>query len=63
MTMDMPSRPELEELARHDIERGYRSIEHAVSLLHAHASWFAEDRAELNPKRAHGLAAELFDAE
>jgi hypothetical protein len=61
--MDMQSRPELEELVRHDIERGYRSIEHAVSLLHAHASWFAEDRAELNPKHAHGPAAELSDAE
>ena len=45
MTMDMQSRPELEELVRHDIERGYQSIEHAVSLLHAHASWVAEDRA------------------
>ena len=63
MTMDMQSRPELEELVRHDIERGYRSIEHAVSLLHAHASWFAEDRAEVNPKRADGPAAKLLDAE
>ena len=63
MTMDMQSRPELEELVRHDIERGYRSIEHAVSLLHAHASWVAEDRAEVNAKRAHGPAAELIDAD
>ena len=63
MTMDMQSRPELEELVRHDTERGYQSIEHAVSLLHAHASWFAEDRAEVNTKRAHGPAANLLDAE
>ncbi len=63
MTMDMQSRPELEELVRHDIERGYRSIEHAVSLLHAHASWVAEDRAEVKARRAHGPAAELLDAE
>jgi hypothetical protein len=63
MTMDMQSRPELEELVRHDIERGYQSIEHAVSLLHAHASWVAEDRAEVNTKRAHGPSAKLIGAE
>lgn len=61
MVMDNQSRPELEELVRHDIERGYQSIEHAVSLLHAHASWFAEDRAEINAKGA--AAAELLDAD
>jgi hypothetical protein len=59
MAMDIQSRPELEELVRHDIERGYQSIEHAVSLLHAHASWFAEDRAEVNAKGGAGAAAEL----
>jgi hypothetical protein len=63
MAMDMQSRPELEELARHDIERGYQSIEHAVSLLHAHASWFAEGRAEVNAKGADSAAAELLDAD
>jgi hypothetical protein len=63
MTMDMQSRRELEELIRHDIERGYQSIEHAVLLLHAHASWVAEDRAEVNVKRAHGPAAELLDTD
>ncbi len=63
MTMDIQSRSELEELVRHDIERGYQSIEHAVSLLHAHASWVAEDRAEVNTNRAHGPAAEWLDAE
>ena len=63
MAMDIQSRPELEDLVRHDIECGYRSIEHAVSLLHAHASWVAEDRAEVNARRAHGPAAELIDAE
>ena len=63
MAMDIQSRPELEELVRHDIERGYQSIEHAVSLLHAHASWVAEDRAEVNAKGANGIAAELLDAD
>ncbi len=61
--MDIQSRSELEELLRHDIECGYRSIEHAVSLLHAQASWFAEDRAEVNAKSMDGAAANLFDAE
>ena len=63
MAMDIQSRPELEELVRHDIERGYQSIEHAVSLLHAHASWFAEDRAEVNAKVAGSAAAVLLDAD
>jgi hypothetical protein len=63
MAMDIQSRPELEEMVRHDIERGYQSIEHAVSLLHAHASWFAEDRAEVNAKGAASTAAELLDAD
>jgi hypothetical protein len=63
MAMDIQSRPELEELVRHDLERGYQSIEHAVSLLHAHASWFAEDRAEVNAKGAVNAAAELLDAD
>ena len=63
MAMDIQSRPELEELVRHDSERGYRSIEHAVSLLHAHASWVAEDRAEVSAKRAHGPAARLINSD
>jgi hypothetical protein len=63
MAMDIQSRPELEELVRHDLERGYQSIEHAVSLLHAHASWFAEDRAEVNAKGAVNAAADLLDAD
>jgi hypothetical protein len=63
MAMDIQGRPELEELVRHDVERGYQSIEHAVSLLHAHASWFAEDRAEVNAKGAAGADVELLDAE
>ena len=63
MAMEIQSRPELEELVRHDVERGYQSIEHAVSLLHAHASWFAEGRAEVNAKGAAATAAELLDAD
>ena len=61
--MDIQSRPEREELVRHDVEHGYQSIEHAVSLLHAHASWFAEDRAEVNAKSAPAPAPELLDAD
>lgn len=63
MAMDIQSRSELEELVRHDIECGYRSIEHAVSLLHAHASWFAEDSAEVKANRPHGPAAKLIDSD
>ena len=63
MAMDIQSRPELEELVRHDIERGYQSIEHAVSLLHAHASWFAEDRAEVNAKGADAAIAQWIDSD
>jgi hypothetical protein len=49
--MDMESGPELEDLVRHDTEvRPYESadgyVEHAVSILHAHQTWVAEDRAE-----------------
>jgi hypothetical protein len=61
MAMDIQSRSELEELIRHDIECGYRSIEHAVSLLHAHASWFPEDRAEVNAKDAYATTAQSID--
>jgi hypothetical protein len=61
--MDIQSRPELEDLLRHDLECGpYRSVEHAVSLLHAHASWVAEHRAEVNAKPVNGEAAESIDA-
>jgi hypothetical protein len=61
--MTIQSRPDLEDLVRHDIERGYQSIEHAVSLLHAHASWFAVDRAEVNAKGAGSSPVELLDAD
>jgi hypothetical protein len=49
--MDTQSRPELEDLVRHDAEASpYRSadghVEHAVSLLHAQESWVADERAE-----------------
>jgi hypothetical protein len=49
--MDTHSRPELEDLVRHDDETSpYLSadghVEHAVSLLHAQASWVADARAE-----------------
>jgi hypothetical protein len=61
--MRIHSRPELEELVRHDVERGYQSIEHAVSLLHAHASWVKEDRAEVNAKPTRRPEAALTDFE
>jgi hypothetical protein len=51
MRMDMQSRPELEDLVRHDsavipYESADGYVEHAVSILQAHESWVAEDRAE-----------------
>jgi Arc/MetJ-type ribon-helix-helix transcriptional regulator len=49
MGMDIQIVPELEDL----VER-YRSADEyvgqAVSLLQAHATWFAEDRAEISAK-------------
>jgi Arc/MetJ-type ribon-helix-helix transcriptional regulator len=58
MGMDIQVVPELEDL----VERGsFRSadeyVEHAVSLLHAQATWFAEDRAEINAKIAGDFSA------
>jgi hypothetical protein len=47
--MDIQPRTERENLLRHDVEGGaYRSVEHALSLLHAQQTWVAEDRAENN---------------
>jgi Arc/MetJ-type ribon-helix-helix transcriptional regulator len=58
MDMDIQFVPELEDLVEPD---PYRSadeyIGHAVSLLNAHATWFAEDRAETNSKTAARFAA------
>jgi hypothetical protein len=50
--MEIESRPELEELAEYAIESSAyqaadKNVEHAVSLLHAHATWYADDRAEI----------------
>ncbi len=49
--MDIQGRPKLENLVAYDSEStAYRSaeqnVEHAVSLLQAHETWFAEHRAE-----------------
>ena len=49
--MDIQALPKLEDLVSYDNEStAYRSaeqnVEHAVSLLHAHETWFAEHRAE-----------------
>ena len=49
--MDMQSGPELEDLVKYDAQHSNHQsadqyVEHAVSLLHAFESWFAEDRAE-----------------
>lgn len=50
--MDIESRSEFEELVRYAIEcsayqAADQNVEHAVSLLHAHETWYAEDRAEI----------------
>jgi hypothetical protein len=49
--MDIQGRLKFEDLVTYDSERtAYRSaeqnVEQALSLLHAHETWFAEDRAE-----------------
>jgi hypothetical protein len=49
--MDIMGRPALEDLIRYDMESSaYRSadenVEHALSLLQANETWFAEHRAE-----------------
>jgi hypothetical protein len=62
--MDIQSRPELEDLVRHEIECGpYRSVEHAVSLLHAQESWVAQHRAEVNAKSADAFAGEVSETD
>ena len=45
--MEIQPRSESGRLPAHDVENGHiKSVEHAMSLLQAQASWFAEDRAE-----------------
>jgi hypothetical protein len=49
--MDMQLGPELEDFVKYNVERSNHQfadqhVEHAVSLLHAFETWFAEDRAE-----------------
>jgi hypothetical protein len=49
--MDIQGRLKLEELVTYDSEStAYKSaeqkVEQALSLLHAHETWFAEQRAE-----------------
>jgi hypothetical protein len=48
--MDMQNGPELEDFAKYVQQSNHQSadqyVEHAVSLLHAFETWFAEDRAE-----------------
>jgi hypothetical protein len=64
MGMDIQLRTELGDLLRRDVEGGpFRSVEHAVSLLHAQESWFAEHRAENNSTQAEGLAGEWIESE
>jgi hypothetical protein len=64
MCMDIQLRTELGDLLRRDVEGGpFRSVEHAVSLLHAQESWFAEHRAENNSTEAEGFAGELIDSD
>ena len=50
--MDAQSRPELEDLVKHELERSVlrsaeEDVEIAVSLLHAHETWLTEYRAEI----------------
>jgi hypothetical protein len=57
MFMDIQLRTEIGDLLRRDVDGGpFRSVEHAVSLLHAQESWFAEHRAESHSTGADGFA-------
>jgi hypothetical protein len=54
--MDIQGRLKLEDLVTYDSEStaetsAAQNVEHAVSLLHAHETWFAEQRAE-NPEES-----------
>ena len=48
--MEIQDRPSLEDLVSYSESTAYRSaeqnVERALSLLHAHETWFAEHRAE-----------------
>ena len=49
--MDIQGRLKLEDLVTYDSEStaeksAEQNVEHAVSILHAHETWFAEHRAE-----------------
>jgi hypothetical protein len=62
MGMDIQLRTELENLIRRDVEGGpYRSVEHALSLLHAQESWVGDDRAENNTRRVDVFAPKRVD--
>jgi Arc/MetJ-type ribon-helix-helix transcriptional regulator len=70
--MEIRLRPELEELIRQDVQRGpYQTVdefvERAVAMLHAHETWLAEHRTEIESQISEGYAAaqrgELVEAE
>jgi antitoxin ParD1/3/4 len=70
--MEIRLRPELEELIKQDIERGsYQTVdefvERAVSMLHEHEAWLAQNRAEIEAKIGEGYGAaqrgELIDGD
>jgi hypothetical protein len=51
--MDSQLRPELEDFVERSLYRSADEyVENAVSLLHAHATWFADGRAEINARIA-----------
>jgi hypothetical protein len=62
--MGIQLRTELGDLLRRDVDGGpFRSVEHAVSLLHAQETWVAEHRAENNTTTAQSFADELIDCD
>jgi antitoxin ParD1/3/4 len=70
--MEIRLKPELEELIKQDIQRGsYQNVdefmEHAVSMLHEHEVWLAENRVEIAAKIDEGYKAaqhgEMVDAD
>ena len=72
MSMEIRLRPELAELIKQDVERGsYQTVdefvERAVSMLHEHEAWLAQNQAEIEAKIGEGYGAaqrgELIDAD
>ncbi len=70
--MEIHLKPELEELIKQDVQRGFYQtvdefVERAVSMLHEQEAWLAQNRVEIAAKIDEGYAAaqrgELLEAD